>query len=140
MPLFANLRYVHGVLWGVVVKLLPIANRVLNRRFTGYMMKGLILMKLTAEEKETIISFNEAEKTADVEAFNSRTIREIRKAAEMYPDEISITENSDGSIRAVFPRKWVKIRAPRILTDEQRAVMSERGKKAAELYGYKKKI
>ena len=103
------------------------------------MTKGLILMKLTAEEKETIISFNEAEKTADVEAFNSRTIREIRKAAEMYPDEVTITENSDGSIRAVFPRKWVKIRAPRLLTDEQRAEMSERGKKQAELYGYKKK-
>lgn len=96
------------------------------------MMKGLILMKLTAEEKETIISFNEAEKTADVEAFNSRTIREIRKAAEMYPDEVTITENSDGSIRAVFPRKWVKIRAPRILSDAQRAVIEKNAEKLAE--------
>lgn len=96
------------------------------------MMKGPILMKLTAEEKETIISFNEAEKTADVEAFNSRTIREIRKAAEMYPDEVTITENSDGSIRAVFPRKWVKIRAPRILSDAQRAVIEKNTEKLAE--------
>lgn len=89
-------------------------------------------MKLTAEEKETIISFNEVEKTADVEAFNSRTIREIRKAAEMYPDEVTITENSDGSIRAVFPRKWVKIRAPRILSDAQRAVIEKNAEKLAE--------
>ena len=96
------------------------------------MTKGLILMKLTAEEKETIISFNEAEKTADVEAFNSRTIREIRKAAEMYPDEVTITENSDGSIRAVFPRKWVKIRAPRILSDAQKAVIEKNVEKLAE--------
>ena len=89
-------------------------------------------MKLTAEKKETIISFNEAEKTADVEAFNSRTIREIRKAAEMYPDEVTITENSDGSIRAVFPRKWVKIRAPRILSDAQKAVIEKNVEKLAE--------
>ena len=99
---------------------------------SGKITKGLILMKLTAEEKETIISFNEAEKTADVEAFNSRTIREIRKAAEMYPDEVTITENSDGSIRAIFPRKWVKIRAPRILSDAQRAVIEKNVEKLAE--------
>lgn len=104
---------------------------------SGEMMKGLILMKLTAEEKETIISFNEAEKTADVEAFNSRTIREIRKAAEMYPDEVTIIENSDGSIRAVFPRKWVKIRAPRILSDAQRAVIEKNAEKLAE---YRKNV
>ena len=99
---------------------------------SGKITKELILMKLTAEEKETIISFNEAEKTADVEAFNSRTIREIRKAAEMYPDEVTITENSDGSIRAVFPRKWVKIRAPRILSDAQKAVIEKNVEKLAE--------
>ena len=85
---------------------------------------------LTREEKETILTFNEeVNGLADVETFNGRMIRDIRKAAEMYPNDVQITDNGDGSIRATFPKKWVKIRAPRILTDEQRAEMAEKARK-----------
>ena len=77
-------------------------------------------MKLTAEKKETIISFNEADTLADAEVFNARLMREIRKAAATYPDEITIKEGADGAYLVTFPKKWIKIRAPRILTDEER--------------------
>lgn len=66
-------------------------------------------------------------------------MREIRKAAEMYPDEVTITESTDGAYIASFPKKWVKIRAPRVLTDEQRAAMVERGKEQAKITGFGKK-
>ena len=86
-------------------------------------------MKLTREEMETIATFNEADTTADVETFSSRLIRDIHKAADMYPDDVTIIDNGDGSIRAIFPKKWIKVRAPRILTDEQRAEIAERFKR-----------
>jgi len=94
---------------------------------------------LTAQEKETIITLNEADKTADIEVFNARLMREIRKAVEAYPDEVTIKEGSDGSFRVTLPRKWIKIRAPRVLTDEQRAAMIERGKEQAKITGFGKK-
>lgn len=86
-------------------------------------------MKLTAEEKETIISFNEADGTADIEVFSARILREIRKAAEMYPDEVTIKESSEGAYLVTLPKKWIKVRAPRVLTDEQRAEIAQRFKK-----------
>ena len=36
-----------------------------------------------------------------------------------------------GAVEATFPKTWIKIRPPRILTDEQRAELSERGKMLA---------
>ena len=86
-------------------------------------------MKLTREEMETIITFNEIDGAADIETFNSRIKRDIAKAAENYPQDVTIHDNGDGSIRAILPKKWVKIRAPRVLTDEQRAEIAERFKR-----------
>ena len=86
-------------------------------------------MRLTAEEKETIINFNEADATADIEVFSARLMREIRKAAELYPDDVTIKESSEGAYLVTLPKKWIKIRAPRILTDEQRAEIAQRFKK-----------
>lgn len=86
-------------------------------------------MRLTAEEKETIINFNEADATADIEVFSARLMREIRKAAELYPDDVTIKESSEGEYLVTLPKKWIKIRAPRILTDEQHAEIAQRFKK-----------
>ena len=86
-------------------------------------------MRLTAEEKETIINFNEADATADIEVFSARLMREIRKAAELYPDDVTIKESSEGAYLVTLPKKWIKIRAPRILTDEQHAEIAQRFKK-----------
>ena len=53
--------------------------------------------------------------------------------AEEYPKEVRIVaENSDGSICAKFPIKWVKIAPPRQVSDEQKAAASERLKKYRE--------
>ena len=42
-----------------------------------------------------------------------------------------LTTNKDGSIFAHIPAKYVKLRAPKILTEEQRAELIERGKSMA---------
>ena len=45
------------------------------------------------------------------------------------PEDVKIIAmNNDGSIYAHVPRKYVKLRAPRILTEEQRVELIERGK------------
>ena len=59
-----------------------------------------------------------------------RFISQIKKLAEERPDDVRIMdENQDGSILAQFPVSYVKLRAPRILTEEQKEEMAERAKK-----------
>ena len=59
-----------------------------------------------------------------------RFITQIKKLAEERPDDVRIMdENQDGSILAQFPVGYVKLRAPRILTEEQKEEMAERAKR-----------
>ena len=58
-----------------------------------------------------------------------RFISKIKKLAEERPDDVRImNENQDGSILAQFPTSYVKLHAPRILTAEQKTMLSERAK------------
>ena len=53
----------------------------------------------------------------------------VLKLAEQHPEDVKIlVTNKDGSIFAHVPVKYVKLRAPRELTEEQRAELVERGK------------
>ena len=91
---------------------------------------------LTNYEKETIICFNEADKTASVATFNKRLINKLDKLCEERPKDIRNTCNilSGGSLmrRYELPKKWVKVSAPRVMSDEQKQAMRERGKENAE--------
>lgn len=86
-------------------------------------------MRITREEQETICTFNELDKAADIETLNARLIRDIRRAAEAYPEDVQVTEGADGAVRAIFPKKRLKIRMPRVMTEEQRAEIAERFKR-----------
>lgn len=84
-------------------------------------------MTLTSQEKETIICFNEAEPIAEVFTYNGRMLRELSKLAEDRPNEAQhISDNGTGGSTYRVPKKWVKIRASRILTEEQRTAAVER--------------
>lgn len=85
-------------------------------------------MKLTSEEKETIIVFNECDKTAEIETFNKSLIKQIQKAREMYPEQVRIEAVDEEAYVIELPKKWIKVRAPRIITDEQRAILAERAR------------
>lgn len=67
---------------------------------------------------------------AEVSAHNGSKIKgRVIKLAEQYPEDVKVlTINKDGSIFAHVPVKYVKLRAPRELTEEQRAELIERGK------------
>lgn len=80
-------------------------------------------MSLTLYEQETIILFNEAEKTASVYTHNRALIRKLEKLAEDRPDDCRL-KRKDPENRAaeyIVPKKWIKINAPRQLSEEEKA-------------------
>lgn len=67
---------------------------------------------------------------AEVSAYSGSKLKgRVLKLSEQFPDDVKIlATNKDGSIFAHVPAKYVKLRAPKILTEEQRAELIERGK------------
>lgn len=67
---------------------------------------------------------------AEISAYNGSTLKNrTLKLKEENPEDVKIlATNKDGSIFAHVPIKYVKLRAPRKLTEEQRAELIERGK------------
>ena len=84
-------------------------------------------------ERETIITFNEREQIAEVFTYSPRMKRELSKLAANRADETKkIKTNGEGGETYTVPKKWVKIRSNRILSDEQRQELQERAKELRE--------
>ena len=78
-------------------------------------------MALTLSERETIIVFNEQDPLAEVFTYNGRMKRELSGLVCARPDDVQHTKtNTEGGETYTVPKKWVKIRASRILTEEQK--------------------
>lgn len=84
-------------------------------------------MNLSQYEQETIILFNEAEKTATVETCNKR----LKKQLDQYCAEnveCSLVYENDDFAKYVCPKSWVKVKRPRQLSSEQREKLALRAK------------
>lgn len=92
----------------------------------------------TAYEKETIINFNNAEQNASCYTLNTHKRQMLLNLAEEYPDDVKIISKRDDMVEVTFPKKWVKIRPPRKLTEEQRVNAVERGRALAALAAEKR--
>ena len=84
-----------------------------------------------AYEKETVINFNNAEQNASCYTLNTHKRQMLLNLAEEYPDDVKIISKRDDMVEVTFPKKWVKIRPPRKLTEEQRVNAVERGRALA---------
>lgn len=91
-----------------------------------------------AYEKETVINFNNAEQNASCYTLNTHKRQMLLNLAEEYPDDVKIISKRDDMVEVTFPKKWVKIRPPRKLTEEQRANAVERGRALAALAAEKR--
>lgn len=91
-----------------------------------------------AYEKETIINFNNAEQNASCYTLNTHKRQILLNLAEEYPDDVKIISKRDDMVEVTFPKKWVKIRPPRKLTEEQRVNAVERGRALAALAAEKR--
>lgn len=78
-------------------------------------------MKLSRYEQETIISYNEDEKTASVYTHNAALQRRLAAIAEERPEECKLirTMHDSQAVEYQVPKRWVKVRPNRILTEEQ---------------------
>lgn len=88
-------------------------------------------MKLTRYEKETIINYNEAEAAATIYTHNGALIRKLEALADQRPEDAKRGRSfPDGGREFTVPKRWVKVNASRILTEEQKADIAARLKKA----------
>lgn len=84
-------------------------------------------MKLSPYEQETIILYNQAETTAEVETYDPKLLEKLNRLAEKYPEQIQ----KKGDRRFLVPKRCVSVREP--YSAERRKAASERAKAA----GYK---
>lgn len=83
------------------------------------------MTNLTKYEQETIILYNNEEKTATISTCDRSLIRKLDRRLVDYP-EIQRTKSGEDFAEYILPKKWIKVSFPRQLTDEQRAEMSNR--------------
>ncbi len=88
-------------------------------------------MHLSKYEQETIISFNEEYKTANVYTHNKALSRKLEKLAVDRPEECHFARSLREGQAAEYtiPKSWVKITPKRIVTEEQRAALQERARR-----------
>lgn len=85
--------------------------------------------KLTREEQETIVIFNELDKTAKISTFNGSLIRKLSALCESRPDDCTGTKvNEIGEAFFTVPKRYIKVNATRILSEEQLAISRESGR------------
>lgn len=72
-------------------------------------------------ERETIITYNEKEKTANVYTTNKALCAKLKGMALEYPDLVKfVSAHPDGALEYTVPKKSVRVNKPIVLTDEQR--------------------
>lgn len=83
---------------------------------------------MNGDYKEFSIYWIKGEKTASITLPSASSLgRKVLKLAESYPDDVKLDKiNDDDSIMAHIPVKYIKIAAPRNITDEQRAAARDR--------------
>lgn len=82
----------------------------------------------TGLERETLIDFNEAEKTASVYTCNKAMQNKLRRLAEQRPEECRLVKEYPESKAIEFdvPKAWVKVSPPRKVSEEQKAAAAKR--------------
>ena len=86
-------------------------------------------MSLTKYEQETIINYNQAEHLASCYTHDKSLMLKLDRLIEKG-EAITVVREGDGWKEYKFPKKCVKVRFPRKLSDEQRQEMAERMKRA----------
>lgn len=87
-------------------------------------------MSISRLEQETIINFNEAESTATVYTHNGALVRKLEGLADQRPDDVQRGRAfPDGGREYTIPKRWVKVNASRILSEEQKADIAARFKR-----------
>ena len=86
-------------------------------------------MKLSPEERETIILYSEADDKASVYTHDKKMSEKLKKLSKKYPDKIYADRREHpGAVSYIVPKSCVSIREP--YSDARRRAASERAKEA----------
>ena len=95
--------------------------------------------RLPKEIKEMNLNWVNVDDVVSVTAYSRKMIKQLEKIYEQHPDEVEIINvNDDGTWYAYIPRKYVHVsicdrsRSKREMSDEQKAAVADRLKKARE--------
>lgn len=87
--------------------------------------------KMNGYERETIITFNEAEDEAEIYTCSLTWMRRLDKLCENR-NEISLKHKDKWSSTYICPKKSIKVRLPMQLDEEQRLNLKLRGQEKAK--------
>lgn len=92
--------------------------------------------KLTKEERETVIIFNEASDMAILDTASLPMMRKMGKLCDEFPDVYKVVKTDGRGARYELPKNLITVRRPRKveMTEEQRRAAADR------LQGVRKKI
>ena len=76
--------------------------------------------------RENCIEWLNCQDRVTVTLSQPRYINKVKKLAEKYKEVEIIKENTDGTLLAHLPLKFIKISAPRQVSDEQKEKAKER--------------
>ena len=85
-------------------------------------------MRVTKEEMETIITFDESTSDAQVYTYNKRIQNKLDRLVKSHNEFRFVGSCVSGAKTYMIPKKRVGITSPRTATAEQKAAMRERGK------------
>lgn len=87
-------------------------------------------MKLTNYERESVILFNEADRSASVYTNNPALIRQLSALCASHPEQVRRTgDNGFGGLTFELPKKWLKVSPPRVLSAAQKEVLDKMNRK-----------
>lgn len=88
------------------------------------------MARRTRIEQETIINYNEEEKTASIFTFNVALKHKLVKLAEKLPDECKEADTvcPESAVEYIVPKRWIKVSPPKRISEEQKAASAERMK------------
>ena len=80
-------------------------------------------MNLSLYEQETIINYNEAEKTAEIYTHNKALRRKLERLAQERPEDCRLEKGShDGqAVDYTIPKAWISVKPPRVASEAQKA-------------------
>lgn len=76
--------------------------------------------RLTKEEQETIIVYNNAEDNAIISTYDRSLINTIDAKLDEFSPYIYVIKRGEGFAEYSCPRKWIRLKFPRIIMDETR--------------------
>jgi len=88
------------------------------------------------DEQETIINIDPTQisKFATVYTTIPNDLKKMWALHEKYPDEVKVLHDDKWGSEFQVPRKWISVKRPRTMTEEQRIAASERLAKARETF------